>query len=56
MNVCRENMPEDNLLIQKNHEAFGNPTSSVEKSFDIALQVLLAGAKTFENRTDSDLS
>ena len=39
-----------------NHEAFGNPTSSVEKSFDIALQVLLAGAKTFENRTDSDLS
>ena len=23
MNVCREKMPEDNLLIQKNHDAMG---------------------------------
>lgn len=32
-----------------NNNAFGNPIS-IEKSFDISLQVLITGIKTFKNK------
>ena len=36
-----------------NNKAFGNPVT-IEKSFEISLQVLIAGTKTFEGKEDAD--
>lgn len=36
-----------------NNRAFGNPVT-IEKSFEISLQVLIAGTKTFEGKEDAD--